>query len=107
MIGGLHVAALVRHQWHDEAARLLHSLAQAGRQGGNAPWEFNEWMHGETGYPMGYARQAWSAAMYLYAYHAVESGKLPLFDVLLAAKPPAAVAAEVNDFHVHAGGGPV
>jgi len=106
MIGGLHVAALVRHGWYREAEEMLASLADANRQGVNFEWEFNEWMHGERGHPMGYAQQAWSAAMYLYADHAVHTGKLPLFDDLRAAKPAIAVAAEVNDFYVHSGGGP-
>ena len=83
------------------------SLAHANQQGVSHEWEFNEWLHGERGHPMGYAQQAWSAAMYLYAENAVVSGKLPLFDELLAAKPAPAVAAENNDFFVHAGGGPV
>lgn len=107
MIGGLHVAALVRHKWHGEAERLLISLAEANRQGIDGEWEFNEWMHGASGHPMGYAQQGWSAAMYLYADHALHTGALPLFDDLLAAKPPAAVASEVNDMLVRAGGGPV
>jgi hypothetical protein len=63
-------------------------------------------MHGETGHPMGYDKQAWSAAMYLYAEHAVNTEKLPLFDELLQAKPASAVAAENNEFAIHAGGGP-
>jgi len=70
-------------------------------------WEFNEWMHGESGHPMGYAQQGWSAAMYLYADNAVRTGRMPLFDQLLAVKPAAAVAAEVNDAYVRPGGGPV
>jgi glycogen debranching enzyme len=107
MIGGLHIAALVRHGWQADAEAMLLTLADANRQGINFDWEFNEWLHGERGHPMGYAQQAWSAASYLYADHAVRTGKLPLFDDLLAAKPPAAVAAEVNDFFVHGGGGPV
>lgn len=107
MIGGLHVAALVRHGWLGDAEEMLVSLADANRQGISADWEFNEWMHGEHGHPMGYALQAWSAAMYLYADHAVHSGRLPLFDDLLAAKPAQAVAAEVNEFALHGGGGPV
>jgi glycogen debranching enzyme len=107
MIGGLHIAALVRHGWQADAEAMLLTLADANRQGVNFDWEFNEWLHGERGHPMGYAQQAWSAASYLYADHAVRTGKLPLFDDLLAAKPPAAVAAEVNDFFVHGGGGPV
>ncbi len=112
MVGGFHVAALVqqarqREAWHGEAARLLKRLAEANQQGIEAPWEFTEWLHGERGHPMGYAQQAWSAAMFLYADHAVRTGKLPLFDDLLAAKPASAVAAEHNDFAVSAGGGPV
>ncbi|MBK9715153.1 MAG: glycogen debranching protein [Kouleothrix sp.] len=107
MIGGFHVAALVRHRWHAEAERTLVGLALANRQGIEQPWEFNEWMHGASGHPMGYAQQAWSAAMYLYADHAVRSGALPLFDDLLAAKPAAALATEVHDMEVRAGGGPV
>jgi GH15 family glucan-1,4-alpha-glucosidase len=107
MIGGFHVAALVRHGWMGEAERLLGSLAEANRQGTNEAWEFNEWMHGESGHPMGYAQQAWSAAAFLYAEHAFCTGELPLFDPLLAAKPPSAVAAEVNQVFGRAGGGPV
>ena len=106
MIGGFHVAALVRHNWKSEAQQLLVSLAHANREGMGGDWEFNEWLHGERGHPMGYGQQAWSAAMFLYADHAVESGALPLFDDLLAAKPTAARARENNEFAMHAGGGP-
>jgi len=84
---------------------LLVQLAEANRQGLSAPWEFTEWMHGRTGHPMGYAHQAWSAAMYLYAWNAVKNGELPLFDELLAAKPARAVAEEVNTPYMHPGGG--
>jgi hypothetical protein len=107
LIGGLHVATLVRHGWYGDAEAMLIRLAEAARQGASFEWEFNEWLHGESGHPMGYAKQAWSAAMYLLADHAVHSGKVPLFDDLRAAKPASAVAAENNDFFVHAGGGPV
>jgi len=108
MIGGLHVAALVKQKWEAEAERLLVSLANANRQGINEDsWEFNEWMHGQTGHPMGYARLGWSAAMYLYAENALRTGTLPLFDKLLAAKPASAVASEQNKIFFHAGGGPV
>ena len=107
MIGGFHVAALVRHRWHAEAERLLLALARANRQGIDEEWEFNEWMHGASGHPMGYGQQAWSAAMYLYADHAVRTGALPLFEGLLAAKPASAIAAEVQDIIVRPGGGPV
>lgn len=43
--------------------------------------------------------------MFLYADDAAHTGKLPLFDNMLAASP-AAVAAEVNEMFLHAGGGP-
>jgi hypothetical protein len=107
MVGGFHVAALIRHGWQQEAERLLVSLARANKQGVDQKWEFNEWLHGESGHPMGFGKQAWSAAMYLYAEHAIETGQLPLFDHLLAAKPKKAIATENNDFAIHAGGGPV
>jgi glycogen debranching enzyme len=106
MIGGFHVAALVRHTWRTIAERALVALADANRQGLNDQWEFNEWLHGASGHPMGYAQQAWSASMFLYAERAVRVGDLPLFDELLADKPAAAVAAEVNDLVVRPGGGP-
>jgi hypothetical protein len=106
MIGGFHVAAMVRHCWPDEAEQALVSLAKANCQFVADRIGFNEWLHGETGNPMGFDQQAWSAAMFLYAEHSVQTGCLPLFDELLAAKPPAAVAAEVNDIIVRPGGGP-
>lgn len=105
MVGGFHIAALVRRGWQQDAERLLVQLAEANRQGSRSDWEFNEWLHGETGHPMGYAHQAWSAAMFLYAEHAVNTGRLPLFDDLLAAKPSIAVAAEINELYIHPGGG--
>jgi hypothetical protein len=55
---------------------------------------------------MGFGQQAWSAAMYLSAEHAVQTGKSPLFDALTVAKPATAVALENNDFSMRAGGGP-
>jgi GH15 family glucan-1,4-alpha-glucosidase len=107
MIGGFHVATLVKRGWKQEAERMLVRLAAANHQGNRASWEFNEWMHGETGHPMGYTHQAWSAAMFLYAENAVATGRLPLFDELLAAKPQRAIAAEENEPYIHPGGGKV
>lgn len=82
-IGGFHVAALVKTGHQREAERLLHRLALANKQGSKKKWEFNEWLHGQTGKPMGCAYQAWSAGMYLYAYEAVNTGRLPLFEELM------------------------
>ena len=106
LIGGFHVAALVHHKWYSEAERLLLSLAKANCQSLGNDAGFNEWLHGKTGYPMGYAQQAWSAAMFVYAEHALRTGHLPFFDALIAAKPASAVAAEVNDLIIQPGGGP-
>lgn len=35
-------------------------------------WEFNEWLHGKTGRPMGMAGQSWNAAMFILAYHCLK-----------------------------------
>lgn len=107
MVGGFHVAALVQRGWQAEAEKLLLRLADANRQGTNQPWEFNEWMHGESGHPMGYTRQAWSAAMFLYAAQAVEAGDLPLFDQLQQNKPDSAKEAAEDQPYTHPGGGQV
>lgn len=37
-------------------------------------WEFNEWLHGKTGKPMGMAGQSWNAAMFVLAFHALRGG---------------------------------
>lgn len=106
MIGGFHVAALVRHKWFEYAERLLFLLAKANHQKMGDGEDFTEWMHGDSGHPMGFGQQAWSAAMFLYAENAVSTGRLPCFDDLLAAKPASAVEREVNDMVVQPGGGP-
>ena len=66
-IGGFYVAALVHVSRFEVARDALQRLAQLNQEGG-----FNEWHHGQTGEPMGVQDQAWSAAMYLYAYHCVQ-----------------------------------
>jgi hypothetical protein len=106
MIGGFHVAASVRFGWQAEAEQLLESLAKCVKQGIQGSWGFNEWMHGSSGRPMGYEQQGWSAASYLVAESAVRTGKIVLFDDLLAAKPASAVAAEENQIYDISGGGP-
>jgi hypothetical protein len=106
MIGGFHIAAQVRRRWQHEAEILLESLANANRQGAESEWEFNEWLHGESGRPMGFAHQAWSASLYLYAENAVRTGHLPLFDDLLTLKPESLRLQEQDEMTVHPGGGP-
>jgi hypothetical protein len=71
-IGGFYVAALVHSGRTQEAVGALERLASMNEAGG-----FNEWHHGVTAEPMGVRDQAWSSAMYIYAWHAVASGKAP------------------------------
>jgi glycogen debranching enzyme len=78
-IGGFYVAALVKMKRLKEAGVALESLARLNRKGREREWEFNEWLEGETGQPLGMAGQAWSAGMYLYADRAVQKRKLPFF----------------------------
>jgi hypothetical protein len=75
-IGGFYVAALVQAGRHAEAERQLERLATMNRQGRSHEWEFNEWCHGASGRPMGYAGQSWSTAMYLFAHDAVQHGRV-------------------------------
>ena len=56
---------------------------------------------------MGFAQQGWSAAMFLFAHRAVQTGRLPLFDELLAAKPEALKANESTEMYIQPGGGPI
>ncbi len=83
-IGGFLVAALVDAGRPQEAAEHLERLAQSLRQSHDHEWEFNEWLHGRTGRPMGVALQAWSAALYLFAHRAVASGTVPCLDEIRA-----------------------
>ena len=71
-IGGFYVAALVRYGRTREAEMALERLAILNHAGG-----FNEWHHGSTAMPMGVRDQAWSSAMYIYAWHAVQRGEAP------------------------------
>lgn len=66
-IGGFYVAALVKAGAAREAEAALGRLAAIDDAG-----DFCEWHHGETLEPLGVSRQAWSAAMFLYACECVE-----------------------------------
>jgi glycogen debranching enzyme len=77
-VGGLYVAALAKCGRPDVARENLGTLAEALRTG-KEKWECNEWLHGLSGVPMGAKFQAWSAGMFLYAKHAVETGEIPGF----------------------------
>lgn len=81
-VGGFYVAALVKAGRLDEAERQLQKLAEVNQLGVEGQWEFNEWCHGRSGQPMGYPHQAWSAGMYLFAYHCVRLECVPLLSRL-------------------------
>ncbi|WP_205527775.1 amylo-alpha-1,6-glucosidase [Listeria costaricensis] len=79
-IGGFYVAALVKVGRLAEAEQEFQRLTEMNRGGQKNDWEFNEWFHGTTGQPMGFAGQSWSAAMYLFAEKAVSSSEVPIFN---------------------------
>lgn len=79
-IGGLYVAALVQAGRQDEARRQLEALTRMNHLGKNDTWGFNEWFHGQSGRPMGYDRQSWSAAMYVFAHDCVTRGEVNPFN---------------------------
>jgi sucrose-6F-phosphate phosphohydrolase len=74
-IGGMWVRFIHRLGMHDIACNELVKLAQVNRLGKTHEWEFNEWVHGQTGRPMGKAFQAWSAAAYLRACQELHLGQ--------------------------------
>ncbi len=75
-LGGFYVSSLIKAGRKAQAEAQLHLLAETVQQGIHNPWEFNEWHHGVTGRPMGYPLQAWSAGLYVYAFHTVNSEKV-------------------------------
>ncbi|MBE2212878.1 MAG: HAD hydrolase family protein [Opitutaceae bacterium] len=72
-VGGMWVRFIHRLGFHDVACRELVRLAEVNRLGRGREWEFNEWVHGQTGRPMGKAYQAWSAACFIRACHELEA----------------------------------
>lgn len=66
-IGGMWVRFIHRLGLSEIAFRELLKLAELNRLGKTQEWEFNEWVHGRTGRPMGKCFQAWSAAAYIHA----------------------------------------
>lgn len=79
-IGGFYVATLAQAGRMREAEQQLAKLTAMNRLGKQGEWEFNEWFHGQSGRPLGFARQSWSAAMYLFACDAVERGAINVFN---------------------------
>jgi len=76
-IGGLWVRFLTQLGREELAHQELNSLAEACRVGLYGEWEFNEWLQGRTGRPMGKAHQAWSSASYIAAFQTLHQESVP------------------------------
>ena len=76
-IGGMWVRFVNRLGLYGVACRELVRLAELNRLGRSQEWEFNEWVHGRTGKPMGKAFQTWSAASFIFACRELEVGPDP------------------------------
>lgn len=63
-VGGFWVMLLARLGREKDAWAELENLALVNRLG---DWEFNEWLHGRTGEPMGMPGQSWNAALFVLA----------------------------------------
>jgi hypothetical protein len=87
-IGGFYVAALQATGFEQLASATLDRLAAANRVGEREPWEFREWLHGETGGVGGVPMQAWNAGAYVVAYQAVRRGTVLGQTNLTGALPP-------------------
>jgi hypothetical protein len=71
-IGGYYVMALAKAGRRDEAMAVMDRLAEANARSENQRWGFHEWLHGISGEPRGAPDQAWSAATFVMAYHALQ-----------------------------------
>jgi glycogen debranching enzyme len=67
-VAGFWVLLLIKLGRQDLAHKELERYAGACKLN---DWEFNEWLHGKTGKPMGMAGQSWNASMFVLAYRAL------------------------------------
>jgi hypothetical protein len=75
-VGGFWVLLLAKLGRKGRAREEMERLAAANRVG---DWQFNEWLHGRSGAPLGMPGQSWNAALFLLARRALD-GRLRLFD---------------------------
>ncbi len=80
MLGGFEVALLVYCKKWEQAEKAFAKLTKAVNAGISKQWEFNEWLHGKTGEPMGFPFQAWSASSFLFAESCLALKRVPFFE---------------------------
>lgn len=88
-ICGFYVASLVAAGRVRLAERTLLALTELvrGRRDAEVEFGFNEWHRAQDGAPRGEDWQTWSAAMYLYAAHCVQTQTTAFFDRCRQARP--------------------
>jgi len=86
-ICGFYIAALVAVGRYPLARRKLVALTELIRSSrdGGLEFGFNEWHRAQDGAPRGQNWQTWSAAMYLYAAHCVQTRTTPFFEQMRTA----------------------
>lgn len=67
-VAGFWILLLLKLNRRETARSELERYAEACKAN---EWEFNEWLQGKTGKPMGMAGQSWNAAMFIVAAEAV------------------------------------
>ncbi len=82
LAGGLWVSLLAKLERRNEALTALTSLARSLKASNSkdVAWGFHEYLHGQTGEPMGRRHQAWSAASFIMAYHAAVDHRFACFE---------------------------
>jgi sucrose-6F-phosphate phosphohydrolase len=68
-VGGHWIRFINKLGLRDLALQEMYRLTELNKLGIYNEWEFNEWMHGVTGRPMGKAYQAWSASEFIRTCH--------------------------------------
>ena len=63
-----------------EAAMQKFDPSTRWKGRGKGKFEFNEWLHGKTGKPLGEQYQGWSAGTYIYAYRCVKERRAIYFE---------------------------
>ncbi len=74
-VGAFYLLALMKAGEKEKSLAELKRLAEANKAGRRKEWEFNEWLHGKTGEPLGQSGQSWNAGAYIVAYEKIFRNK--------------------------------